>query len=69
MQETMVPSLVQEDPTCLGAFKLMHLSLSAAATEALTPRTCAPQEEPLQWEASYLQLEKCPSSNEDPLQP
>ena len=48
MQETMVPSLVQEDPTCLGAFKLMHLSLSAAATEALTPRTCAPQEEPLQ---------------------
>ena len=48
MQETTVPSLVQEDPTCLGAFKLTHLSLSAAATEALTPRTCAPQEEPLQ---------------------
>ena len=68
IQETRV-SLVQEDPTCLGATKPMSHKYWPCALEScslnywahvphlLKPassRTCAPQEKPLQWEAHAL---------------
>ena len=33
MQETQVQSLIREDPTCLGATKLMHHNYQAWALE------------------------------------
>ena len=68
IQETRV-SLVQEDPTCLGAIKPMShkywpcalescsLNYWARVPHLLKPassRTCAPQEKPLQFEAHKL---------------
>ena len=47
MQEKLVWSLVQEDPTCCSATKPM-----ATTTEARVPRAGAPQQgKPRQWEA------------------
>ena len=52
MQDTWIPSLIQEDPTCLGATKHMAtatkselLSLGAAAAEYMWPRARASQQE------------------------
>ena len=56
MQETWVPSLVQEDLTCLGTTTLCTTTIEpvlsspgAATAEATGPGACAPyQEEPPQ---------------------
>ena len=82
MQETQVWSLDREDPTCHGATEPMgrnywvcaleprnrnYWAHHATATEACSPRACAPQQEKLpQWEAGTLQLEKSPGGNKDP---
>ena len=61
MQETLVQSLVQEDPTCRGATKLVNHSNWAHVLQLLKPEgpgTQAPQEQPLQREAHEPQLEK-----------
>ena len=52
MQE--VWSLIQEDPTCLGATKLVHHNYWA-----FVPRACALQEKPPQWEAPQLDSKCC----------
>ena len=70
MQETQVPSLVQENPICWEATKPVHhywasvlfYSPGAAATDALSPGAHAPQEKPPQWEACTAQLESSPQS-------
>ena len=46
--ETMVWSLVWEDPTCQGATKPMCHNYWAATTGARVPRACTPQEKPPQ---------------------
>ena len=85
MQETQVWSLVWEDPTCSGATKPMCHNYGACALEPgshnywahmlqllkpVCPKAHAlQQEKPPQWEACVPQLEKSPSSNEDPAQP
>ena len=71
MQLTQVWALVQEDSTCCRATKPVRhnywahepqlLSLSAANTEALTPKTHAlQQEKPPQWEAHAPQQRVAP---------
>ena len=77
MQRTQVQSLVWEDATCHGANKPMYhnywacvlgaggpplLSPRTTATEACRPGACAPQEEPLQWEA-------CTATKSNPCSP
>ena len=69
MQETLVQSLVQEDPICHGATKSVRHNYWASALEpgncrywahepqllkSTCPRACAPQEKPPQWEARAL---------------
>ena len=49
MQETLVQSLVQEDPTCLGTTKPVCHNFWACALQ---------QEKLLQWEADAPQLEE-----------
>ena len=71
MLETWVQSLVLEDPTCRGATKSMYhndwpralqpgsCNYWAHVLQLLKPthpRACAPQEQPLRWEAHTLQL-------------
>ena len=59
MQGTAVQSLIQEDPTCHGATKLVShnfMSLQATITEAQGPRACVPREKPPQREARASQL-------------
>ena len=46
--ETMVWSLVWEDPTCQGATKPTRHNYWAATTGARVPRACTPQEKPPQ---------------------
>ena len=59
MQGTLVQSLVQEDPTCLGAGEQAPVP---QLLKPAHPRACALQQEgPLQSEACILQLE---SSNQ-----
>ena len=63
VQGTRVQALVQEDPTCCGATKLVCHNYWACTLEpashnywAHAPRASAPQEEkPPQWEARALQ--------------
>ena len=64
VQGTWVHSLIQKDPSCLGATKSVCHNCWAC-----TPRACSPQEKPPQWEACSPQLEKSPCSNKDPTQP
>ena len=73
MQETWVPSVIWEDPTCHGATKpLSHnywscavLSSPAAPTEACMPLSLwPPTEDPLGWEAPTLQREMSPDSSQ-----
>ena len=45
MQETPVPSLVQEDPTCQVAIETVFWTLQASTTEARVPRVRARQQE------------------------
>ena len=45
MQGTWVQSLVQDNPTCLGACAPQLLSQSASTAEASVPRACALQQE------------------------
>ena len=64
MQETRVPSLSQEDPTCCRATRPVHHNYWR-----LHPRASAPQQErPPQWEACVPQLEESPCSDQDPAQ-
>ena len=76
----MVQSPVRQDPPCHGTTKPKDnvLRLHAATTEADMPRTCAPQEKPLQWEAHTSQhrvattscnYRKPSQSNEDSVKP
>ena len=69
MQGTRVWSLVWEDPTRCRATKPMCHNYWAWALEpesrnywAPEPRACAPQEKPVQWEASAPNLESIPCS-------
>ena len=73
MQETQVWSLVQEDPTCLGATKPVYYTYWVCVLEAWKPKLLKPkhpraralqQEKPLQWEAFTLQLQSNPSSQQ-----
>ena len=61
MQGTLVPSLVQEDPTCHRATEPVHhsnLSPWTTIPEARTPRVLSLQQEnTMQWEACALQVE------------
>ena len=77
MQETWVPPLIREDPTCWEATKSLYHNYWACALEprnrnywSLCPRAHAPQQEKLlQWEVCVLQLEKSACSNKDTAQP
>ena len=78
MQETQVPSLIQEDPTYCRATKPMHPNYWTCAPEPgshnywthvpqllkpTCPRACGlQQEKPPQWEAHALQIESGPYS-------
>ena len=85
MQETWVQSLMEDNPSCLGATKFKGHNYW---NYALKPRGCnywslrdqdvPQQEKPLQWEARSpqleysphsQQLEESPHNNEDPAQP
>ena len=74
VQETQVPSLVWEDPTCHGAMKSVRPSYWACALEPGSHNYWCPrvlelqpqQAKPPQWEARAPQLEKSPHSKEDP---
>ena len=57
MQETQVQSLIGEDPTCLGATKLMHHNYQAWALEPVLHN-----KKLRQWEAQTPQLESSPCS-------
>ena len=60
-EETMVRSLLWEDPTYQGATKPMSHNYWAATTGARMPRTCPPQqEEPPQWEAQLNTTRESP---------
>ena len=74
MQETLVQSLIQKEPTCLGATKLVHHNHWACALEPRS-RNCwahaLQQEKPLPWEALALQLRvapQLPATTEKPAQ-
>ena len=82
MQRTLAQSLVQEDPTCCGAAKPVHLSAWAHGLQLLKPARpgagALQQEKPMQWEAhvpSYRvalhsqQPEKAQDSSKEPVQP
>ena len=74
MQETRVPSLVWEDPTCHRATKPMHHDYWACfrarqpqLLKPFCPRAHAPQQEkPQKWEIFSLKLEKSLDSSKDP---
>ena len=73
-QETLVQSLIQKEPTCPGATKLVHHNHWACGLEPRS-RNCwaraLQQEKALQWEALALQLRvapQLPTTTEKPAQ-
>ena len=77
MQETQVWSLIQEDPTCLGATKPGHRNWACAGEPRgcscrawALQSSCSQQEKPQQWEACAPQLESSLDSpqREKPMQ-
>ena len=68
MQGTWVPSLIQEDPTCLRTTKPVHRNCWASALELMLCKDKSPHISPREWSWLAATRENL-HSNEDPGQP